>query len=264
MDSPAVLTRAQVRELDRRAIHEFGIPSFTLMENAARACADEAERLLRIHSVQREMTRLGRPGSRDDIPRTLDELQRWKTGLRFSEHPALLLCGPGNNGGDGLAIARTLFNRGHGVEVVLAGPPGCLRQAGPEVQLNANLLRALGVGIREVSTGPQVRELEPLFANTHLIIDAMFGTGLTRPLGDPWLALIQTANDARATRMAVDIPSGLDADTGEVLGLCFRADVTVTFVALKPGFLIKAGPSCCGKVSIAEIGIPRPWIDRAP
>jgi NAD(P)H-hydrate epimerase len=207
------------------------------------------------------MTRLQQPGSKDDIPRNVDELQRWKSGLAFSEHPTVILCGPGNNGGDGLALARTLFNRGHRVHVIAAGPKDSLEKAGPDVRLNAKLLVSLGVEIHPVAQAADLAAAAQTFAATDLIVDALFGTGLMRPLEDPYRALIQAANAAPATRMAVDIPSGLDADTGDVLGMAIRADVTVTFVALKPGFLVKAGPACCGKVQIAEIGIPRTMID---
>src|SRR5690606_14707898 len=98
---------------------------------------------------------------------------------------------------------------------------------------------------------------------TTLIVDALFGTGLTRVIEDPFRAVIEAANDAAAPKIAVDIPSGLDAANGNVLGACIRAESTVTFVALKPGFLTGAGPTFCGQVTIAEIGIPRAWIERA-
>lgn len=260
---PLVLTREQVREIDRRAIEEFGLPSFALMENAARACADEAQRLLRIHGVHREMTRLAQPGSRDDIPRNLQELERWKEGLARSDRPVLILCGPGNNGGDGLAMARTLVNRGHAVEVVVAGGADWPQHASPDVRLNLELLRRTGVSPRMTETGAQAQELAPLMADSVLIVDALFGSGATRPLTEPHRALVHLANEAPAIRIAVDIPSGLDADTGDILGVAFRADLTVTFIASKPGFMRKAGPASCGKIVVAEIGIPRSLIQAS-
>lgn len=263
MAKPPVLTRSQVRELDRRAIEELGIPSFTLMENAAREAAREAERLLRAHGVQQAMNRMRQPGSKDDIPRTVAEVQAWKSSLGFSAQPTVVLCGPGNNGGDGLALARTLHNRGHGVAVVYCGPPDGLQAAGPDVQLNAALLARLGLSIHHVCDGPSARQIQPLLMQTALIVDGLFGTGLTRPVEDPQRAVIQLANESPAVRLALDIPSGLDADTGQVLGICLRADLTVTFAALKPGFALGAGPSCCGKITVAEIGIPQAWIAAA-
>ncbi|MBE7493289.1 MAG: NAD(P)H-hydrate epimerase [Planctomycetes bacterium] len=261
MAEPAV-TRQQARELDRRAIEDFGIPSFTLMENAARACADECERILRIHGVQHAMDRLRAPGSKDDIPRNLAELEQWKAGLSFSRAATAVLCGPGNNGGDGLALARTLHNRGHRVDVFFCGAPDTLDRAPADVRLNARLLAALGIEPRFIATGPEAGALRQALADCPLIVDALFGTGLTRPVEDPQRAAIQIANECPATRLAVDIPSGLCADTGNVLGVVFRADVTVTFVARKRGFDLGAGPASCGKVVVAEIGVPRQWLDN--
>ncbi|MBX3473429.1 MAG: NAD(P)H-hydrate epimerase [Planctomycetes bacterium] len=255
-----VLTRQQARELDRRAMEDLGIPSFTLMENAARACADECESLLRAHGVRRAMDKLRAPGSKDDIPRTVEELQRWKSGLAYSGEPVVVLCGPGNNGGDGLACARTLHNRGHRVAVYWCGRPGGIDQCSPDVRLNAKLLGALGIEIITIATGPQAEALRGPLAVAPLVVDALFGTGLTRPVEDPQRAAIQLANESPGHRLAVDIPSGLDADTGQALGLVFRADVTVTFVAPKAGFAQGAGPASCGKVVVAEIGIPHAWL----
>lgn len=259
MDQPE-LTRQKARELDRRAIEELGIPSFTLMENAARACADEAEQLLKVRGVQRAMQKLRSPGSKDDIPRTLGELEHWKSGLGFAAEAVVVLCGPGNNGGDGLACARTLHNRGHRVDVYYCGSPASLQTASPDVALNAALLARLGVPVRVLATGPDADVLRPAMQASPLVIDALFGTGLTRPVEDPQRAAIQLANEAPCLRLAVDIPSGLDADSGQVLGLCVRADVTVTFVARKPGFRLAAGPAFCGKIVVAEIGVPRQWL----
>lgn len=255
-----VITRQQARELDRRAIADFGIPSFTLMENAARAVADECERLLRIHGVQRAMSKLRAPGSKDDIPRNLAELEQWKSGLSYSHSPTVVLCGPGNNGGDGLALARTLHNRGHAVAVYFCGPREGLPRASADVQLNARLLAALGLTPTIISTGPEVAGMNQALHQAPLIVDALFGTGLTRPVDDPQRAAIQLANECGAVRLAVDIPSGLDADTGDALGVVFRADVTVTFVARKRGFDLGAGPASCGKVVVAEIGVPTSWL----
>ena len=263
MGQPCILTRSQVRELDRRAVEELGIPSFTLMENAAREAAREAQRLLRAHGVSQSMNRLGQPDSKDDIPRTLAEVQAWKDSLNFSAEPTVVLCGPGNNGGDGLALARTLRNRGHAVSVIYCGPRDGLASAGPDVQHNAGLLAKLGIALRQVCDGPSAREIQPLLHRAPLIVDALFGTGLTRAIEDPQRAVIQLANESPAVRLALDLPSGLDADTGEVLGICLRADVTITFAAHKPGFARGAGPACCGKIIVAEIGIPQSWIDAA-
>lgn len=253
------LTRQQVRELDRRTIEEFGLPSFTLMENAARACAEECERILRLHGVQRAMRRLNAPGSKDDIPRTVAELERWKQGLSDFPEPTYILCGPGNNGGDGLAIARTLHARGYSAVPVLVGPTP---QPSPDVAKNLALLRASGIEPLPATDEHAVRALRPVLRQSALIVDALFGIGLTRTLEDPWRAAVQAINESGAPVLAVDIPSGLDADTGDVLGVCVRAEVTVTFVVAKPGLYAKAGPSFSGKVLIAEIGVPRRYLEE--
>lgn len=263
MAASITLTREQTRELDRRAIEEYGIPAIVLMENAARACADEADRLLRIDGVSKAMARLRQPGSKDDIPRNMDELERWKDRLHKTDVPLIVLCGPGNNGGDGLAIARTLHNRKHAVACYYVGNPAELAKASGEVQLNAKLLRGVGVEIRELKSNEQIKSLREDAKKAPLIIDALFGTGLTRTIEDPFRAVIEYVNDADAPKLAVDIPSGLDANTGNVLGVCVRAESTVTFIAEKPGFHEAAGPPFCGQVIVAEIGIPRQYIEQA-
>ena len=263
MASSKILTREQVRELDRRAIEDFGIPSMLLMENAARACADEAERILRIDGVSKAMARLRQPGSKDDIPRTMEELERWKESLSTTDTPCVVLCGPGNNGGDGLAVARTLHNRGHAVCAYYVGDPAKLNSAAPDVRLNASMLRALGIEILELRERAQIKDAWKTLSTAPLIIDALFGTGLSRVIEDPFRAVIEAANDARTPKLAVDIPSGLDANTGDVLGVCIRAESTVTFIAEKTGFRQAAGPTFCGQVTVAEIGIPRAYIEQA-
>lgn len=263
MNRPKILTREQARELDRRAVEEFGVPSILLMENAARACADEAERHLRIEGVSRAMADLRKPGSKDDIPRNVEELERWKSKLRTLSEPVVILCGPGNNGGDGLAIARTLFNRGHAVKVCYVGAKSKLEKASEDVKTNLRLLSDLDIDVEEISNHDHVKEAERIFAGSPLIIDAIFGTGLTRRVEDPFMDVIQRANDSGTSILSVDIPSGLDANTGDVFGISIRAESTVTFIAQKPGFLEGAGPSFCGAITVAEIGIPRVLIEDA-
>ncbi len=224
-----VLSRAAVRELDRRAIEEYGMPSALLMESAGRACADEALALL--------------------------------SGAE--QEPVLVLCGPGNNGGDGLVVARTLENRGRRARVVHVGGRETLAGARGDALLMARLWRGLGREIELAADQAAVRALAPALARAPLVVDALFGTGLTRPLGEPWVALIRLLRSAGAPVLAVDVPSGLDADTGLELGAAVRADVTVTFVARKPGFGRGLGPEACGRVVVAEIGIPRTYLEQA-
>jgi hydroxyethylthiazole kinase-like uncharacterized protein yjeF len=226
--SELVLSRAAVRELDRRAIEEYGMPSLLLMENAGRACAEEALALLG-----------ERPG------------------------PVLVLCGPGNNGGDGLVIARTLWNRHVEVSAVFVGPRDKLESGSPDFATNLRLWRGLGRSLDVLETPSEGERLVPLLPRAALVVDALFGTGLARELGEPWRGTIQRVNAARRPVLAVDLPSGLDADSGEVLGEAVRATATVTFVARKPGFARGKGPGLCGRIVVAEIGIPRSFLESA-
>ncbi len=224
------LRRDAVRELDRRAIEEYGVPSILLMENAGRACADEARGLL---------------------------------AGRAPNGPVVVLCGPGNNGGDGLVIARTLFNRGTPVEAWCTVPLERLADASSDVRTNLALYRSLGAPLRAVADAEALAEAAPRLAASPLAVDALFGTGLTRPLEGHQAAVVRALAASGAPVLAVDVPSGLDADTGDVLGAVADAEVTVTFVAPKPGFERGEGPRACGRIVVAEIGIPRPLLDRA-
>jgi len=226
--SELVLSRAEVRALDRRAIEEYGMPSVVLMENAGRACADEARRML-----------AGDAG------------------------PVLVLCGPGNNGGDGLVIARTLDNHGVDVRAFFVGPAAKLELGTPDFATNLRLWRGLGRTIETVDAVSVAARVTAHASRAALVVDALFGTGLDRELVEPWRGAIAAVNAARRPVLAVDLPSGLDADTGAELGLAVRATATVTFVARKPGLALGRGPDLAGRVVVAEIGIPRAWIAAA-
>ena len=226
--SDLLLSRAAVRELDRRAIEEFGVPSLLLMENAGRACADAAEAL-----------------------------------AARGPRPIVVLCGPGNNGGDGLVIARTLHNRGHAARAVFVGSERMLEAGSADFRTNLALWRGLGCSLFVVASERGAEELAGELAAASLAVDALFGTGLVRELEEPWRSAIRALNASQRPVLAVDLPSGLDADTGEVHGAAVRAAHTVTFVAKKLGMLAGRGPELCGRVTVAEIGIPRPLLDEA-
>lgn len=209
-----VLSREQVRAVDKRAIEDFGIPGIVLMENAARALAEEALRMLR---------------------------QRHRP-----QGPVLIICGSGNNGGDGWALARHLHN--HGVEVVLA--PLKDPRDGTDAAANANICRKMG--LPEIST----EKLDER-RDAALIVDALFGTGLDRAIEGKSAEVVEWINNAGRPVLAVDVPSGLDADTGEPLGPCVQATATVTFVGLKPGFTELHCQRIVGEVIVGDIGAPR-------
>jgi len=232
MRALSALSRDVVRELDRRAIEEFGIPSLVLMENAGRAAADEVRALAAADFGA---------GARGDV---------------------VVLCGPGNNGGDGLVVARTLFDHGLGVRAVFVGLPEELARSSADVRTNVRLWEQLGGALPTLASPDDVARLGSELSRAAVIVDGLFGTGLARPLGEPWLGVVRATNAAGRPVLALDLPSGLDADTGDVLGDAVHADVTVTFVAPKLGFERGRGPELVGRLVVAEIGIPRTYLDE--
>lgn len=175
----------------------------------------------------------------ENASRSVAEVAR-TLGERF-----LLLCGSGKNGGDGLAAARHLGRARCRVHL-LAEPEA---QRVPDAALQLRVLRAAGW---EVVVGALPDAALP----GEVVVDALFGTGLSRPLAGASRAWVEFATALPGPRLAVDVPSGLHADTGEVLGCAVRADVTVTFVAPKLGMTVGEGPRLCGRVVVAGLGLP--------
>ncbi len=202
----ALLTVEEMAAADRFAV-DAGVPSLTLMENAGRAVADEAGKLVK-------------PGARIAI-----------------------LCGPGNNGGDGFVAARLLKVRGFDIRLALLS----LRET---LKGDAAVMAARWDG--------DVRPLSPeILDGADLVIDAIFGAGLSRRIEEPARAVILAANRTRVPMLAVDVPSGLDGTTGKAIGgVVIQAAKTVTFFRRKPGHLLLPGRTHCGDVVVAEIGIP--------
>lgn len=214
-----IVDTAGMREADRVTISELGLPGIVLMELAAAAVTDlVAERFAEADRV-------------------------------------LVVCGPGNNGGDGLAVARQLRNRGHLAEVVLLVEPSQLRG---DAAMQLALARSFGVPIHECPTGP-LDELARLLADARLVVDALFGTGLERALDGRWQAAVELIDSAGWPVVAVDIPSGLSGSASAVPGPAVRAAVTVTFGAPKLAHVLPPASEHCGEVAVAEIGIP-PWV----
>jgi NAD(P)H-hydrate epimerase len=212
------LTRQAVREIDRRAIEEFGIPGIVLMENAGRNAAE--------------------------LLRDLNPLR-----LRVA-----IACGPGNNGGDGFVMARHLDRLGLTVNVYLFADPKSLS---PDAAVNYRIVERMGLPITIMPT-PSAS----LFQGFGWVVDALFGTGLTRAPATPFDAVIAAINRSGAQILAVDVPSGLDCDTGKPLGAAVRAHHTVTFVGMKEGFLYPEARPYVGEVHFADIGAPRRLIDE--
>jgi len=163
-------------------------------------------------------------------------------------------CGTGNNGGDGFVIARHLINRGHRASVLLCGDRNKIQG---DARLQLEILEHMQVsGLRFVSEAGDFRDSD-------LVVDALFGTGLAGAPRTPYPALIERLNRAGVPIVAVDIPSGLDCDTGLPWGPVVQADLTVTFVCLKQGFLNEASRPYTGDVKVANIGIePAQWLAR--
>lgn len=167
------------------------------------------------------------------------------------EGDILVLCGPGNNGGDGYVVARLLDDWGYGVRLVSVVPTAALHG---DAAVMASRWTGPVEGLDRIS-----------FKGVSVIVDALFGTGLARPIEGDIAILIDKANRREAFRLAIDVPSGLDAGTGQVLGTCFQADATVTFFARKPGQVIAPGRFLCGgldHVHVTDIGIPVASLDE--
>lgn len=214
-----LVTASEMRELERRAVQEAGLPTLLLMEHAGRAVAQVVWKLVR-----------ERGGSR-----------------------VAVVCGKGNNGGDGMCAARHLANAGLSVRVYLLARD---QDVEGDAATNLRALRAAGVEVDNV-VGAVDTALKAVGAAADLVVDAIFGTGFRgSPMGLAARA-IEAINEAQKPVVAVDVPSGLDADTGKVEGPCVRAHVTVTMGLPKVGLLVYPGASYCGEVVVADLGLPR-------
>lgn len=198
----------QMKNCDNNTIHHFGMPSLVLMERAALGVAEEIEK-----NVQ--------------------------TGSRI-----LLVWGTGNNGGDGLAVARMLWQKAYDVTVVLIGD---CQKASKETKQQREICEAYGIELQE-----EIPE-----ENFDVVVDALFGIGLSRDLQGKYFEVVKQMNDINAYKVAVDIPSGIHADTGAVMGIAFRADITITFAFQKLGLLLYPGAEYAGKTIVKEIGITK-------
>ncbi len=213
-----LLTAAQMRQLDQLTIEEIGVPSVVLMENAGRT--------------------------------TYQILRREFPDL---DGPVVVLAGRGNNGGDGFVVARYLANAGYEVLVLLLAEKS---QVSGDAKINLDILEQLAVPVREITTEEALLEQIPLLEDASLLVDALLGTGLSSEVKGLYRAAITLINDTPAPILAIDIPSGLSADTGQPQGIAVLADVTVTYGWPKIGQILAPGREMVGRLWQVDISIP--------
>lgn len=221
-----LVSAEEMRALDEATIQGRGVPGEVLMENAGRSLVAPTMRL---------RARAGRPLG-----------------------PVLVLAGAGNNGGDGFVVARHLFGEGVPVEVVLVGASEKLP---PDAAANWRRLQSAGVPARAVAAGEAAEAVAPRLAAASVAVDALFGTGLQRPLEGGYAAVVESVNAARRGGLrvlAVDSPSGIESRTGAVLGAAIVADETVTISLPKLGLVLEPGARHAGRIRVARIGIVDP------
>ncbi len=207
---------AEMRKLDQRAIEEFGIPEEILMENAGMAA---------YFVISEELG-----GVRDK---------------RFT-----IFCGAGNNGGDGLAAARMIHSNGGDVRVLLMGKKDKMKGSARQ---NLDIISRMPLEIRELESAQSVRDIT---SRSDAIIDAIFGTGLIREVDGIYRDIIELINDSKKKVFSIDIPSGVNGDTGEVMGSAVKADCTVTYGLPKIGNMLYPGSDFCGKLYVSHISFP--------
>jgi len=215
-----VMTRDEVRAIDSWAINTLGILGVVLMENAGRSCAE---------LIKDKLKGLARPR-------------------------VCIFCGTGNNGGDGYVIARHLLNSGFRVTVVLSGDRAKIKG---DAKINLDILERMGQPIERLNLADDdiADRVGTLAAGADMLVDSLFGTGLSGPLSSAYRQLIDSINTQNGPILAVDIPSGLDCDTGQALGAAIRATWTVSFVAVKKGFVSASADRYTGEIFVASIGV---------
>ncbi len=214
------MTREEVRAFDRWAIEELQVSGVVLMENAGRSCAE---------LIKEKLGGIGQPG-------------------------VCIFCGTGNNGGDGYVIARHLLNSGFEVRVVIAGDRTKIKG---DAKINLDIWEKLGQAAELLDlTGDIAGQVRAFAAGADMFVDGIFGTGLGGEVRGPYRRLIESINEQGCPVLAIDIPSGLDCNTGKPLGTAIKAAYTVTFAAVKKGFVAsKSAQEYTGGIYVASIGV---------
>jgi hydroxyethylthiazole kinase-like uncharacterized protein yjeF len=220
-----ILTSAQMKEIDRLTIEEVGIPGPVLMENAG----------IQIFRFLQTVI----------LP-------------YVDEDKIVIVSGKGNNGGDGLVIARHLWNNGMAPHVLLLGSKAEVRG---DAALNLRIVENIGLPIREVNSDADWKAQRRRLKDASLIIDAIFGTGLSKPAEGIYARAIEDINRSAAFKVAVDIPSGLSSDSFEIIGPAVKADVTVTLATPKIAHVLPPAEEWVGELMIADISVPPPLLD---
>jgi len=220
-----VFDARQMREADRRAIEDIGIPSMVLMENAGR-----------------------------QVVSTLESTFESLADMRIA-----VLCGPGNNGGDGFVVARTLLERSFDVGVYLVGHGADLKG---DARANLQILSNLGTDVVEIRDAASWELHGTDVLGADVVVDALFGTGLRSPLSGLAQTIVEDLNASARPVVSIDLPSGLFADTPEVPGPAVHATLTVTLAAPKLSLVLPPAEMFAGNLVIADIGIPRSVIDQ--
>jgi len=213
-----ILTKEEIYEIEKLTTEKYGISNLILMENAGRITADIVNEILREQGGKRKV---------------------------------IVFSGKGNNGGDGFVCARYLFNFDIDVDVYFIGEENKLKQIS---FTNLEILRKIGVevvSIKEVN----IEKIE--IEKADVIVDGIFGIGLNSEVKGVEKQLIEEINKKKKLTVSIDIPSGLDANTGKILGKCINADVTVSFGFGKRGFYLNDGPGVTGEIKIVDIGFPK-------
>ncbi len=222
----AILTREQVREVDRLAIEELGIPGVVLMENAGRTVAEQVRYRIRAQQAER----------------------------------VAIFCGPGNNGGDGFVIARHLANHEIISSIFLAGDPGRLSH---DCHINYDIVAKMGLTIGTIEDQASAQEAVSQLDDGYIVVDALLGTGFNGDVRQPMADLILGINQAKKSLVfAVDVPSGLDCNTGVAANATIEADLTMTFVASKVGLIRPDAQRFVGELLVGGIGAPPSLIKR--
>lgn len=215
-----ILSQEEVRAIDAAAIRSLGMSGLLLMENAARGVTDELQRLNATGRVT-------------------------------------IICGPGNNGGDGLAIARQRAAAGLPSRVILETAGKSLT---PDAQANFDYLSRSEVAVEVCDHAEDAADLLSDLTADDWIVESLLGTGVTGGLRPPFAGWVQAINASPAQVLAVDVPTGLNCDDGTCVDDCVQADVTVTFVGIKRGFLQPVARAFTGRIQVAHIGIPDAWV----